>query len=168
MNDHRRTEPSRTADDRTSLTGFLQYQRETLELKCAGLTANQLRHKAVAPSGLSLIGLVRHTAEVERIWFQAVWNGEDPGAYWPGTVNGTFAEFDSHEADPVEAFTVWRTACARSREIVDAAGSLDATVKWRDELFSLRYILTHMIEEYARHNGHADLLRERIDGSTGE
>ncbi|MDX3854959.1 DinB family protein [Streptomyces sp. AK02-01A] len=168
MSDHQRTEPSRTADERTSLTGFLQYQRETLALKCAGLTTEQLREKAVPPSGLSLLGLIRHVAEVERSWFQVVWNGEDVRAYWPGTVHGTFAEFDSEAADPDEAFAVWRAASARSQAIVEAAESLDATVQWRAEVFSLRYVLTHMIEEYARHNGHADLLRERIDGTTGE
>ncbi|MET8641374.1 DinB family protein [Streptomyces sp. NPDC004675] len=168
MSDHQRTEPSRTADERASLTGFLQYQRETLAMKCAGLTARQLKERAVPPSGLSLLGLVRHVAEVERSWFQVVWNGEDVRAYWPGTGNGTFAEFDVDSADPDEAFKVWQAACARSRAIVEAAESLDATVQWRDEVFTVRYVLTHMIEEYARHNGHADLLRERIDGVTGE
>jgi hypothetical protein len=168
MSDHQRTEPSRIADERASLTGFLQYQRETLTGKCAGLTARQLKERAVPPSGLSLLGLVRHVAEVERSWFQVVWNGQDVRAYWPGTVNGTFAEFDVDSADPDEAFKVWQAACARSRTIVEAAESLDVTVQRRDEVFTLRYVLTHMIEEYARHNGHADLLRERIDGATGE
>ncbi|KOG88803.1 DinB family protein [Streptomyces varsoviensis] len=168
MNDHQRTEPSRTADERASLTGFLRYQRETLAMKCAGLTPEQLKRRAVPPSGLSLLGLVRHTAEVERSWFQVIWNGEDARGYWPGKVNGTFAEFDVDSADPDEAFEIWRAACERSEEIVEATDSLDATVRWRDEVFTLRYILTHMIEEYARHNGHADLLRELIDGTTGE
>ena len=74
----------------------------------------------------------------------------------------------STDADPEEAFEVWRAECARSRDFVDAAESLDVTGHYYDETFSLRYVLTHMIEEYARHNGHADLLRERIDGVTGD
>ncbi|WP_349307927.1 MULTISPECIES: DUF664 domain-containing protein [unclassified Streptomyces] len=134
----------------------------------AGLTAGQLRERAVPPSGLLLLGLVRHAAEVERSWFRFVWSGEDVRPHWPRTESGAFAEFDTDSADPDEAFAVWQEACARSRAVVDAAESLDTTVQWRDEVFSLRYVLTHMIEEYARHNGHADLLRERIDGATGE
>ncbi|MFE2407514.1 DinB family protein [Kitasatospora sp. NPDC059408] len=168
MDDHKRAEPSRVADDRTSLTGFLQYQRETLAWKCAGLTAEQLRQRAVPPSGLSLLGLVRHMAEVERSWFRNVVTGEDVPAHWPRRAPGPFAEFDVDGADPDEAFRIWEEECARSRATVDAAESLDAVVHWRDEVFTLRYVLTHMIEEYARHNGHADLLRESIDGTTGE
>ncbi|MFI8434572.1 DinB family protein [Streptomyces sp. NPDC079020] len=168
MNDHQRTAPSRTADERTSLTGFLQYQRDTLAMKCAGVTADGLRRKACPPSGLSLLGLVRHAAEVERSWFQYVWNGEETGPHWPRNTDGTFAEFDVESADPDEAFAFWHAACERSRAIVASADSLDSTVRWREEVFSLRHVLTHMIEEYARHNGHADLLREAVDGETGE
>ncbi|MEU9111075.1 DUF664 domain-containing protein [Streptomyces sp. NPDC048483] len=94
--------------------------------------------------------------------------GEKTPAYWPGPEPATFAEFDVDHADTDEAFAIWREACARSRSIVDAVVSLDCTVTWHDEVFSVRCVLTHMIEEYARHNGHADLLRERIDGATGE
>jgi hypothetical protein len=97
-----------------------------------------------------------------------VWNGEDAPASRPGRGNGTFAEFDTDSADPDEAFEIWHAECTRCRAAVEAAKSLDATVQWREKVFSLRYILTHMIEEYARHNGHAELLRERVDGSTGE
>jgi uncharacterized damage-inducible protein DinB len=155
------------AGERASLTGFLQYQRETLAMKCAGLTTEQLRQRAVPPSALSLLGLVRHLADVERSWFGTVLNGEDRSSHWNrGT--GRRLEFEVDTADPDEAFRVWHEECAHSREFVDAAGSLDVTGRYQDEVFSLRYILTHMIEEYARHNGHADLLRERIDGSTGE
>ncbi|MFJ9420274.1 DinB family protein [Streptomyces sp. NPDC101227] len=168
MSYQQRTEAPRTADERASLAGFLRYQRETLAMKCGGLTAEQLRERAVPPSGLSLLGLIRHLAEVERSWFQVVWNGEDVRAYWPGSVHGTFAEFDVESADPDEAFTTWQSACARSCAVVDSADSLDSTVQWGDDTFTLRYVLTHMIEEYARHNGHADMLRERIDGATGE
>ncbi|MDA3647052.1 DinB family protein [Saccharopolyspora indica] len=168
MDLHKRTEPSRVADDRSSLTGFLQYQRETLALKCAGLTADQLRRRAVPPSALSLLGLVRHVAEVERSWFRVVLRGENVPPHWHRPVPGRFAEFDVDSADPAEAFEIWAEECARSRATVDGFESLDTTVQWRGEVYSLRYVITHMIEEYARHNGHADLLRERIDGATGE
>ncbi|WP_399928181.1 DinB family protein [Streptomyces kanamyceticus] len=165
----RRTEPPHTApDERASLTAFLQYQRETLAMKCAGLTAEQLKERAVPPSDMSLLGLVRHLAEVERSWFGNVMNGEALRADWSGRVPGEHADFDVADADPDEAFEVWHAECARSRAVVDALDSLDATADFRGDTYSLRYVLTHMIEEYARHNGHADLLRERIDGVTGE
>ncbi|WP_033219221.1 DinB family protein [Kitasatospora phosalacinea] len=163
MSDQQRTEPSRVADDRASLTEFLQYQRETLAMKCAGLTAEQLRLRAVPPSELSLLGLVRHLAEVERSWFRNVVNGDEAPAHWPGD-----AAFEVESADPDEAFRVWQEECARSRATVNDAASFDVPVHRREEVFTLRYVVTHLIEEYARHNGHADLLRERIDGSTGE
>jgi uncharacterized damage-inducible protein DinB len=168
VNDDKRTRPSQIAGERATLTGFLQYQRETLAMKCAGLTTEQLRSRAVPPSDLSLLGLVRHLAAVERGWFRAVLNGENIGSLWPQKPGGEYADFDVETADPDEAFEVWHEQSARSRAIVDAAESLDTTGSYGDEVFSLRWILTHMIEEYARHNGHADLLRERIDGATGE
>ncbi|QMU79762.1 DinB family protein [Streptacidiphilus sp. PB12-B1b] len=167
MQDHQRNEPPLQADERATLTAFLQYHRETLEWKCTGLTPAQLRERAVPPSSLSLLGLVRHLAEVERSWFQMVLLGEQVERHWPrGDTDG--GVFDVESADPDQAFTLWQAACARSRAIVDAAESLDATGSHGEEVFSLRWILTHMIEEYARHNGHADLLRERLDGATGE
>ncbi|MGW2228051.1 DinB family protein [Streptomyces formicae] len=166
---HRRAEPPYSgADERASLVAFLQYQRETLAMKCAGLTADQLRERAVPPSEMSLLGLVRHLAEVERSWFGNVLNGEDLRAHWRSRVPGEYADFDVTDADADEAFDIWHAQCARSRALVDATDSLDTTVHFREERYSLRYILTHMIEEYARHNGHADFLRERIDGVTGE
>ncbi|MFI6470165.1 DinB family protein [Streptomyces sp. NPDC050516] len=168
MSDHQRTEPAKTADDRTSLTAFLDHQRETLAWKCAGLSAEQLKQKAVPTSRLTLLGLVRHAVEVERSWFRLVLNGERLTSYWPRTADGEFGEFHVADADVDEAFAAWRAACEDSRSAADAFNSLDETVEFREETISLRYILTHMIEEYARHNGHADLLREAIDGTTGE
>jgi len=156
------------------LAGFLQYQRETLAMKCAGLTTEQLRERAVPPSALSLLGVVRHMAEVERSWFRVVMNGQKIPYHWTrgsregADFNGGSAAFDVENAGPEEAFEVWRAECARSRDFVDSATSLDVTGRYGDAEFSLRYVLTHMIEEYARHNGHADLIRERIDGTTGE
>ncbi|MFC5148436.1 DinB family protein [Streptomyces aureoversilis] len=167
MSDDQRKVPSKVADDRVSLTSFLDYQRATLALKCQGLTGEQLKEKAVPTSGLSLLGLVRHAAEVERGWFGMVLRGEQRAALWPA-VDGDFGEFHVDAADVEEAFTFWREACEDSRAVTDAFVSLDDTVEFRGETVSLRYVLTHMIEEYARHNGHADLLREAIDGAVGE
>jgi uncharacterized damage-inducible protein DinB len=168
VNDNQRTEPSRTADERVTLAGFLQYHRETLAMKCAGLNTEQLREKAVPPSVLSLLGLVRHMAEVERSWFRNVLNQEDSASHWEVRESGELADFDVDTADSDEAFEVWHKECARSRDIMECAESLDSTRNYRDGVVSFRYVLTHMIEEYARHNGHADLLRERLDGVTGE
>jgi uncharacterized damage-inducible protein DinB len=166
VDDHARAEPPTAADERATLTGFLEYQRETLAWKCAGLSAEQLRERAVPPSAISLLGLVRHMAEVERSWFRHVLNGEkDSTPLWESTER---PEFDADTAGTAEAFTAWQQECARSREIVAATESLGSTGSYGDEAFSLRYILAHMIEEYARHNGHADLIRERLDGTTGE
>jgi uncharacterized damage-inducible protein DinB len=167
MDEYTRTEPPRVASERASLAGFLDYQRQTLAMKCASLSTEQLREKAVPPSAISLLGLVRHLAEVERSWFQNVMNRENlRRGYWRRGPD--VAEFDVDQADPDEAFTIWHEACARSREIVAAAKTLDIVGFFDEQQFSLRWVLTHMIEEYARHNGHADLLRERIDGATGE
>ncbi|SDJ23702.1 Protein of unknown function [Actinokineospora alba] len=168
MDKQQRTEPSYVADERASLTQFLDWQRQTLEMKVAGLNADQLKEKAVPPSAISLLGLVRHLAEVERSWFRNVMNGEQVPSYWGRGADGYRADFDVDDADPDKAFEVWHDACAQSRAIVDAAESLDVIGRHGDEEYSLRYVLTHMIEEYARHNGHADFLRERIDGATGE
>ncbi|MFI7540225.1 DinB family protein [Actinoplanes sp. NPDC049599] len=162
-----RHEPPQVADERATLTGFLQRQRDTLALKCAGLTPAQLRERAIDPSGLSLLGLVRHLTLVERSWFRAVVNGEDCKPLWDRPDFGEL-EFDPDGAEPGEAFAAWRAECAHSRAVVAAAESLDALGYHNADPFSLRYVLTHMIEEYARHNGHADLIRERLDGTTGE
>ncbi|MFD4655472.1 DinB family protein [Kitasatospora sp. NPDC058444] len=167
MTDDQRTQTPRTADERATLAGFLDYQRDTLAMKCAGLTAEQLRARVLEPSGLSLLGLVRHLAEVERSWFRNVLNKEERPGFWKNP-DGSFAEFDADNADPDEAFAIWRRECDHARELVAAAESLDVLGHHGDEVFSLRWILTHMIEEYARHNGHADLLREHLDGTTGE
>ncbi|XIE77356.1 DinB family protein [Streptomyces sp. SBR177] len=128
----------------------------------------QLRTRSAAPSGLSLLGLVRHAAEVERTWFRSIMGGEESRSPWTRPGATEWADFDVDEVDADEAFALWRAECARARELVDAAPHLDVTGTFGDTTYSLRYVLAHMIEEYARHNGHADLLRERIDGRTGE
>ena len=163
-----RADPPFEADERATLTAFLDFQRATLALKCEGLTDDQLRERAVAPSGLSLLGLVRHMAEVERNWFRPVLGGEEmAGIFAPGLDwEASFREVAT--ADVAEAFRLWRAECDNARALVAAAPSFDVRGFRLSGYVSLRWVMTHMIEEYARHNGHADLLRERLDGSTGE
>ncbi|MFI5687009.1 DinB family protein [Streptomyces sp. NPDC051636] len=167
----KREEPAQNAGERTVLEGWLDYHRQTLAWKCEGLTDEQLRTASVEPSELSLMGLVRHMAEVERYWFHEVLLGEDPGVLYC-TEEDRDGDFHLTEAD------TWEEACATWRTEIDAARRRAADFALDDfsegvgrstgEPFNLRWIYTHMIEEYARHNGHADLLRERLDGTTGD
>lgn len=166
-----RAEPHTFSDERTTLVEFLDYFRATLATKCAGLTPEQLASRAVSPSTLSLLGLVRHMAEVERTWFRH-FNGEDthPRYYGKDNRDGDFDDAAGNQDQVDEAFTFWQDEIAHAREIT-AAHDLDDTREFpRDprDRFSLRWILVHLIEEYARHCGHADFLRERIDGTTGD
>ncbi|MEV6400496.1 DinB family protein [Streptomyces sp. NPDC051907] len=164
-----RTEPSTTDDERGMLEGWLDFHRETLALKCAGLSDEQLRRKPIAPSGLSLLGLVRHLAEVERGWFRHVLADEcEETIYCEQDPDGDFHVGD--EDTYAQAYATWQAEIARARELAAAHGLDDLAVgKSRSgKDFNLRWIMTHMIEEYARHNGHADLLRECVDGTTGE
>ena len=163
-----RVEPPLVAAERAMLDAWLDYHRDTLALKCDGLDGGQLRQRAVPPSSLSLLGLVRHMAEVECQWFTMVLGGEQVSFHYC-TDDHPDAEFDDVDgADVAEAFGTWRSECADARRRAAAAPSLDVTATWRGQEFSLRWIMVHMIEEYARHNGHADLLRERIDGTVGD
>ncbi len=159
--------PPLEAQERAMLDAWLDFQRDTLAVKCDGLADGQLRERAVPPSSLSLLGLVRHMAEGERQWFKMVLGGEQvPYHYY--TDDNPEAEFDDvDDADVPEAFATWRSECADARDLAAAAPSLDSTGTQDGKEFSLRWIMIHMIEEYARHNGHADLLRERIDGAVG-
>lgn len=165
-----RTDPPFEAGERDMLEAWLEFHRATLAMKCDGLDAEQLRRRSVPPSTLSLLGLVRHMAEVERNWFRRVLADEDaPPLYyseadWDADFNGV------DDADPDEAFTTWRAECDAARANTAAVGSLDEVGRRQrhGHDVSLRWILVHMIEEYARHNGHADFLRERIDGATGD
>lgn len=165
-----RTEPPRTAGERETLESWLDFHRATLAHKCEGLTDEQLREQSAPPSNLSLLGLVRHLAETERGWFRQVLSGEDvPDLYV--TPEDQDAEFTgAATADVARSFAGWQTECELARKAVAAAPSLDVLAAQPTRLgaASLRWILVHMIEEYARHNGHADLLRERIDGATGD
>jgi uncharacterized damage-inducible protein DinB len=164
-----RTETPRVADERTSLDAWLDYHRATLLWKCDGLTPAQLAERSVEPSTMSLLGLVRHMAEVERGWFRQFVGGEDvPDLY--GRDDAIDADFD--EVDPARAdedFAIFRGEVEACRKV--AAGfDLDHLThsQRRDVDIDLRWVYVHMIEEYARHNGHADLIRERIDGTIGD
>jgi uncharacterized damage-inducible protein DinB len=165
-----RRDPDWQADERTMLNQWLAWHRLTLAVKCDGLSPERLRQRSVPPSTMSLLGLVRHMGEVEKNWFQRVLMQEDapPRFYDNEHPDGDFDDVDTADVD--DAFTYWREACDRAREIERSFGSLDdcGHHKRLDVDVSLRWVLVHMIEEYARHNGHADLLRERIDGTTGD
>lgn len=165
-----RTEPPYIADERTMLEAWLDHHRDTLLDKCAGLTADQLTVASAPPSNLTLLGLVRHMADVERAWFRRGVAGEDvPPLFWgPDNRDGDFD--DVATADAEADFATFRAEVEAARKAV-AGRSLDDTfTHWRrrDIEISVRWAYVHMIEEYARHNGHADLLRERIDGTTDD
>ncbi|MFG2352892.1 DinB family protein [Streptomyces sp. NPDC048521] len=170
MTDERRM-PAIDADERTMLEGWLEFHRQTLAWKCEGLTDAQLRTTSVEPSSLSLMGLVRHMAEVERSWFRRVLANEDTGPIYYSEADPD-GEFHLTEADSwKEAHATWQAEIEAARRHASrfALDDLSAGRHRRTgEAASLRWIYTHMIEEYARHNGHADLIRERIDGSTGD
>ncbi|GAA3878786.1 DinB family protein [Streptomyces sedi] len=163
-----RVGPPLVADERTMLRGFLDFHRATLALKCAGLTDEQLRRAASPPSTLTLIGLVRHMAEVERAWFRRTIDREDVPLVW--SARGDFQEaYDASSATRATAFAAWESEVAAARRIEEAAASLEVTAPHAKtgEPVSLRLVMLHLIHEYARHNGHADLLREAIDGTVG-
>jgi uncharacterized damage-inducible protein DinB len=161
--------PPLNADERVTLQGWLDFQRTTLARKCAGLDDEQAALASVPPSGLTLTGLVQHLAEVERNWFRRVLAGEQaPPIYDPqADPDGPDGGFDVAEGATLGgALSVWRAEIARAQEQCDARALAD-TGRFMGQDVSLRWIYVHMIEEYARHNGHADLIRERIDGSAG-
>lgn len=162
-----RVEPPYLAGEREMLTSWLEYHRATLAIKCDGLSPDQLRTAAVPPFTLSLIGLVRHMADVERSWFRRTLAAETtPPIYY--SEQEPDGEFEVGGADVAEAFDRWTQECQRARQITTAATSLDLVGRQRRGYeVSLRWVLVHMIEEYARHNGHADLLRQRLDGAVG-
>ncbi|WP_017570735.1 DinB family protein [Nocardiopsis halotolerans] len=156
----------RIGSERELLTSYLDWHRATLAAKCAGLTSEQLSARSVEPSSMSLHGLVRHLAGVERWWLRIRFAGEDlPLLYYSD--EDPDQDFGDVTGDPNEALAVWREETAHAREIT-AAFPLDAIGgSTRGAPVQLRTVLVRLVAEYARHNGHADLLRERIDGSTG-
>ncbi|MGC4808273.1 DinB family protein [Micromonospora sp. DT233] len=163
-----RADPPLIGDERAMLRGFLDFHRATLAVKCDGLTDEELRRQASPPSTLSLLGLVRHAAEVERHWFRRVIGGEDVPLVWSRT--GDFQEaYDAGAASRAEAFEAWQREVAHARRVEREAASLDVVAHnaRSGEDVSLRLVMLHLMHEYARHNGHADLLREAIDGTVG-
>jgi uncharacterized damage-inducible protein DinB len=157
-------------DERATLVEFLRGQRLTLQLKCEGLDAEQLARRAVEPSTLSLLGLVRHMAEVERSWFRRRFAGQDvPKRYQSDAAPDD--DFDGAVADQAvveEAWAAWRAEVAFAEQFARQTALDFVGADGDGNPVSLRELLVHMIEEYARHNGHADLLRERIDGRLGQ
>jgi hypothetical protein len=157
----------RAADEPTMLKAYLEYYRETFALKCAGVPRLRLSDRSCPPSTMSLHGLIRHLTGVERWWFAINFAGLDlPMLYYSD--DDPDQDFESLTGDPFQALDVWRAECDRSRGIVNAASSLDAVgVRERNGPYTLRWLLLRMISEYAQHDGHADLLREAIDGAVG-
>lgn len=176
IDEHGRPEPPLAAGEVESLLGFLDYQRATLAWKCSGLDAAGLR-ATTAASSITLGGLLKHLAYVEDYWFSRRLHGREPHPPWDGVDWKADPDWDWNSAGddtPEELFALWQEAVARSRTLVAEALADDgleriAARTWADgRAPSLRWILLHMIEEYARHNGHADLVRESVDGLTGE
>lgn len=176
LDEHGRPEPPLAADETATLLGFLDYQRATLAWKCSGLDAAGLS-ATVGASSMTLGGLLKHLAYVEDSWLSRWLHGRDRQPPWDTVDWEADPDWDWHSAaedSPEQLFELWEDAVARSRSLVAealAVGGLGQRARrtWPDgRAPSLRWILCHMIEEYARHNGHADLLRESVDGHTGE
>ena len=167
IEDPRRTEPAYISDERGMLEAWLEFHRLTLVLKCEGLDAEALRARPVETSMLSLHGLVRHMADVERNWFTRVLlkEPETPGLFFVDGLDDREL-YPLDEADWSEDLATWTKECDMSREHATRF-DLDHVGARRGKDVSLRWIYNHMIEEYARHNGHADLIREMVDGAVG-
>ena len=177
LDDHGRPEPPVASGETETLLGFLDYQRATLAWKCRGLDAAGLS-ATVGASTMTLGGLLKHMALVESGWFSRSLHGREREAPWDAIDWEADPDWDWHSAasdSPEELFARWEGAVEQSRslvaEVFARGAGLDqlAARGWPDgRTPNLRWIVVHMIEEYARHNGHADLLRESIDGETGE
>jgi uncharacterized damage-inducible protein DinB len=166
-----RTEPARIAGERASLEQWLDFHRETLLTKCAGLSADQLKSRSVPPSNLSLLGLVRHMTEVERWWFRMHAANEQIGFVYCSDDSDSSDFDDLDDADAEANLEAFRREVEAAKAAVDDK-VLDDVASSRghhpERTRDLRWIYVHMIEEYARHNGHADLIRECIDGAVGD
>jgi uncharacterized damage-inducible protein DinB len=160
--------PPNFASEREMLRAFLDYHRATLAMKCEGLTDEQLRQRSMPPSTLTLLGLVRHLAEVERTWFRRVFEDNAAPMLWSDTTDFQ-AAYEASGSSRADAFPAWEAEAANSRRVEREAESLDAAgyqPRWEEEV-SLRMVMVHVLLEYGRHNGHADFLREGIDGTVG-
>ena len=166
LEDPRRHEPLFILGEREMLEGWLEFHRITLFIKCEGLDDRSRKARPVPTSNLSLHGLVRHMAEVERNWFRRVLLEDEAAPIWfdPAVEDSELVPLD--DADWEADLGLWRAECDASRAAA-APRQLDDTGTRRGKPCSLRWIYVHMIEEYARHNGHADLIREMIDGRVG-
>ena len=172
-----RPEPPLDGDELATLTGFLEFQRATLAWKTDGLTAEQL-NQTTAKSSMTLGGLLKHLAYVEQQWFHTVLHDRKPLEPWGSVDWKADNDWDWHSAaqdTPEQLRALWQNDVERARKAVEEAlgtgdlGQLGKRAPWPDgKKVSLRWILTHMVEEYSRHNGHADLIREAIDGQVGE
>jgi len=158
-----RPDGSLVAGEREMLEGFLGFHRSTFLLKCAGLTGQQLAERAAPPSSLSLLGLIRHLRKVERTWFRLRFAGEPIDPLYPDK------DVDFDDLDPAGAEAAYEALLEEQRLADKAAAgrSLDDTFEHGGDTYSLRLVYLHLIGEYARHNGHADMVRERVDGVTG-
>jgi uncharacterized damage-inducible protein DinB len=165
-----RSEPG-NFPERSALEAWVDYHRDVLLWKCSGLTAEQLKRRSVPPSNLSLLGLVRHMTDVERWWFRIHAGDQDMGFVHSSEDNPEGDFNDIEEADAEADLIAYKAEIRAAKQTVAAKG-LDELVRSHghhpDRQVDIRWIYLHMIEEYARHNGHADLLRECIDGATGE
>ena len=163
-----RIDPPIFGTERETLRAFLDYQRATLAMKCEGLGDDELRRQSMPPSTLSLLGLVRHMAEVERAWFRRVFEDNDAPMVWSDEIDFQ-AAYDASASTRAEGFAAWEAEVENSRRIERAAGSLDLAghqPRWGEDV-SLRMVMVHVLLEYGRHNGHADFLREGVDGTVG-
>jgi uncharacterized damage-inducible protein DinB len=158
------------ADERSTVLAFLRWHRKTLEIKCSDLKPSQLAEQAVDRSKLSLLGLVRHAAETERFWFRQVMAAEEATPLFssPASPDAAFDVANADTRSVAQAWEAWGVEVAFADSFVAAARSLDVIGNEPGEgPVSLRWVLMHLVEEYARHNGHADLLREQLDGAVG-
>ncbi|MEV8017608.1 DinB family protein [Streptomyces sp. NPDC086554] len=163
-----RIDPPNLGSERETLRGFLEYQRATLAMKCEGLTDEELRQQSMPPSTLSLLGLVRHMAEVERAWFRRAFEDNEAPMVWSDEIDFQ-AAYDASASTGAEAFAAWEAEVENSRRVEEEADSLDLAgyqPRWGEEV-SLRMVMVHVLLEYGRHNGHADFLREGVDGTVG-
>ncbi len=167
INKPTKVSPKANLGEKEMLSGWLDFFRATLLNQCAGLSDDQLRQRAVPPSTLSLMGILRHMADVENWWFSTATDGNEPCKLFARDGDEDFDEVHTHSGDDVAA--AFLVSCDESRAVV-AHHDLDDLIAFKSERrpegINVRWVVTHMIEEYARHCGHADLLRQVIDGAT--